>query len=84
MTLSNERSELKIFCHAAFSDLAVFMQPRCCLVAVKRSPIKFEDCAKSDFRVPPDTEELDRGGAEILSALTAGWPPCNQKYYKLF
>ena len=64
-------------------DLAVFMQPRCCLPALKPSPImiKFEDWAKSDFqspRVPPDTGELARGGAESLSALTAGWPPCNQ------
>ena len=64
-------------------DLAVFMQPRCCLPALKPSPImiKFEDCAKSDFqspRVPPDTGELARGGAESLSAPTAGWPPCNQ------
>lgn len=61
-------------------DLAVFMQPRCCLPALKPSPIiiKFEDCAKSDFqspRVPPDTGELARGGAESLSAPTAGWPP---------
>ena len=63
-------------------DLAVFMQPRCCLVAVKPSPIviKFEDCAKSDLspRVHLDTGALDLGGAESLSALTAGWPPCNQ------
>ena len=55
-------------------DLAVFMQPRCCLVAIV---IKFEDCAKSP-RVLQDTVELDLGVAGNLSALTAGLPPCDQ------
>ena len=61
-------------------DLAVFMQPRCCLVAVKSifdgsKPNQIPP--KGRAKVPPGTVEHPEG-AESLAALTAGWPPCNQ------
>ena len=62
-------------------DLAVFMQPRCCLVAVKSifdgsKPNQIPP--KGRAKVPPGTVEHPEG-AESLAALTAGWPPCKKR-----
>ena len=62
-------------------DLAVFMQPRCCLVAVKSifdgsKPNQIPP--KGRAKVPPGTVEHPEG-AESLAALTAGWPPCKKE-----
>ena len=67
-------------------DLAVFMQPRCCLVAVKSifdgsKPNQIPP--KGRAKVPPGTVEHPEG-AESLAALTAGWPPCKKEEKMLF
>ena len=64
-------------------DLAVFMQPRCCLVAVKSifdgsKPNQIPP--KGRAKVPPGTVEHPEG-AESLAALTAGWPPCKKEIW---
>ena len=67
-------------------DLTVFMQPRCCLVAVKSifdgsKPNQIPP--KGRAKVPPGTVEHPEG-AESLAALTAGWPPCKKEEKMLF